>query len=75
MVFHTDSPQTTVVRPKARQTKTASRDKKNEDEDVEPMDETKGFLAVPVVLRESSYVTNHKDNAMKSIQRQMNMFQ
>nr|XP_022312257.1 disintegrin and metalloproteinase domain-containing protein 10-like [Crassostrea virginica] len=75
VVFHTDSPQTTVVRPKARQTKTASRDKKNEDEDVEPMDETKAFLAVPVVLRESSYVTNHKDNAMKSIQRQMNMFQ
>ena len=75
VVFHTDSPQTTVVRPKARQTKTASRDKKSEDEDVEPMDETKAFLAVPVVLRESSYVTNHKDNAMKSIQRQMNMFQ
>lgn len=77
VVFHTDRPPTPRIRPKARQTKTASRDQKGEEENQDDDDDKNrkaAILAVPIVARESSYLSHNKGNALKSIQRQMGLY-
>ncbi|XP_048750320.1 caveolin-2-like [Ostrea edulis] len=76
VAFHKDIPEVVVIRPKPRQTKSVSRDKKNEDENNKPDDEkNKAFIAAPVVVRESSYFGGNQMQANKSIQRQLALYQ